>query len=166
MPWRAGVRKLAPVVNSGIEPIIRNRFLPMLPVDLEISMVIQQSGDLPAGCQAAPREKPWGTGHALWCARAAVDAACIVINADDYYGPQAFTHLLCHQEESADWAMASYRLENTLSAFGTVNRGLCRIQTGFLEGVSECLDIERTDAGIHGVLDGRAVSLSRMRRFL
>lgn len=157
--WRSGISKLVLVVNPGIEPLIRDRFLPMLPGDLEISIVIQQSADLPAGCQAAPRERPWGTGHALWCARTVVDAACIVINADDYYGPQAMKHLLCHLEKSADWAMVSYPLENTLSGFGTVNRGLCRVQAGFLQGVFECLDIERTNAGIRGVRDGRAVSL-------
>lgn len=157
--WRAGVRKLVLVVNSGIEPLIRSRFLPMLPGDLVISIVVQESADLPAGCHAAPRERPWGTGHALWCARTEVDAACIVINADDYYGPMAMARLLCHLEESADWAMASYPLENTLSGFGTVNRGLCRVQAGFLEAVSECLDIERTDSGIRGLLDSRVVSL-------
>jgi len=157
--WRSGVRKLVLVVSPGIEPLIRKRFLPMLPGDLEISIVFQKSSDLPAACHAVPREKPWGTGHALWSARTAVEAACIVINADDYYGPQAMTRLLSHLEESADWAMASYPLEKTLSGFGTVNRGLCRVRAGFLEGVSECHDIKRTDRGIRGVLDGRAVSL-------
>lgn len=157
--WYAGVRKLVLVVNSGIESLIRNGFLPMLPGDLEISIVVQKSGDLPSGCHAMQREKPWGTGHALWCARTAVDAGCIVINADDYYGPDAMIRLLSHLEESTDWAMVSYPLENTLSGFGTVNRGLCRVQAGFLEAVSECLDIERTDTGIRGVLGGRAVSL-------
>lgn len=157
--WRAGVRKLVLVVSSGIERVIRQSFLPVLPEDLQVSIVIQDAADLPGGCRAVPREKPWGTGHALWCARTAVEAGCIVINADDYYGPGAMARLLAHLEESADWAMVSYPLEHTLSGFGTVNRGLCRVRKNFLLAVSEFLDIERADNGIRGVLDGRSVSL-------
>jgi len=157
--WEVGIRKMVLIVNSIIEPVIRRSFLPMLPGDLEVSLLCQETDDLPAGCPTVPRQKPWGTGHALWCARGAVDAACIVMNADDYYGADTIGCLAKHLERSEDWAMVSYALENTLSGFGAVNRGLCQVEDGFLLGVKECLEIKQDHDGIHGVLDGRPVTL-------
>jgi NDP-sugar pyrophosphorylase family protein len=158
--YRAGLRQLVLVIRAEMEPTFRKQFLPLLPADLEISLVHQRIDDLPAGCRASwRREKPWGTGHALWCARNAVSNACIVINADDYYGPGSFPRLLDHFSQQAGWALVSYRLGDTLSGYGAVNRGLCKVRDGFLLRIMECKSIERLGGAIYGELDIGPVTL-------
>jgi NDP-sugar pyrophosphorylase family protein len=157
--YRAGVRRLALVINQEIELAVLEQFLPLLPVDLDVSLVQQRVDDLPPGCRTASREKPWGTGHALWCARGAVPAQCIVINADDYYGPAAMNLLVSHFVTRSNWAMVSYMLRDTLSGFGAVNRGLCVIDDDHLLEVRECLGIEITSDVIQGEVDGKPVIL-------
>lgn len=153
----AGVRRLVLIISPDSEEIFKTRFLPYLPADLNVSLVYQNSQDLPLAKKAAPREKPWGTGHALWCARDVVPGPMIVINADDYYGRDAFERLSHHFANGPDWAMASYPLARTLSISGAVNRGLCEVRDGFLAGISECHAI-REDGGLilSGSLDGTA----------
>jgi NDP-sugar pyrophosphorylase family protein len=157
--WKAGVRKLVLVVNETIEPALEEQFLPLLPPAMDVSMVRQNSGDLPSSCSAPARDKPWGTGHALWCARDAVPGDCIVINADDYYGPGSMGLLVRHFALHRNWAMVSFPLSATLSEYGAVNRGLCDTRDGFLITVCECFGIIREDAALRGTLDGRAVAL-------
>ena len=156
---RAGIEKLVVVVNPANAARVEKQFLPLLPAGLEAVFAIQDPADIPGGCLATPREKPWGTAHALWCARAAVNGPCIVINADDYYGASAFARLTAHFAESDDWAMVSYPLARTLSAFGEVNRGLCRIADGYLVSIRECRAISRSPQGIRGELEGERISL-------
>lgn len=158
--WNAGVRSVVLVVNKAIERAIEEQILPLLPVEMEVSLVRQDPDDLPAACSVPARDKPWGTGHALWCARNAVSGDCIVINADDYYGPNSMRLLLRHFARRRNWAMVSFRLSDTLSESGAVNRGLCEVRGGILCSVRECLGIIRDDRGLHGEMDGRTVSLS------
>ena len=157
--YQAGVRQLVLVINHQIEQALVSQFLPLLPADLTVSLVRQRMDDLPRVCKAGFREKPWGTGHALWSARKDVPAASIVINADDYDGPGAMKRLVSHFENSTDWALVSFRLGNTLSEFGLVNRGLCEESEGFLVSVKECLSIKRFDGVIRGEVDGKPVRL-------
>ena len=157
--WRAGIRKLVLVVNQAIGQAIREQFLPLLPSGMETKLVLQESGDLPAACSAPAREKPWGTGHALWCARNAVPGDCIVINADDYYGPSSMALLVRHFAGQRNWAMVSFPLASTLSEFGTVNRGLCEVRDGSLFSVQECLGIVREGELIRGAIKGNVVTL-------
>lgn len=154
-----GVRSLVLVINQQIEQAVSTKFLPLLPCDLKVSLVLQRVDDLPDGSVACSRQKPWGTGHALWSAREAVQAGCIVINADDYYGPDAMRQLLLHFENYNGWAMVSYQLKNTLSEFGLVNRGLCEEKDGFLVAVKECLSIEHVNGQIRGEVDCEPVAL-------
>ena len=157
--YRLGVRKLVLVINHLIEQAILKQFLPLLPHDLKVSLVQQRTDDLPEGCKAYSREKPWGTGHALWSARDAVSADCIVINADDYYGPGAMNQLLMHFKNHDGWALVSYPLKNTLSDSGVVNRGLCEVIDGSLVTVREYLSITRENGVICGEVDGNSVNL-------
>ncbi|MEO5906236.1 MAG: sugar phosphate nucleotidyltransferase, partial [Saprospiraceae bacterium] len=74
------------------------------------------------------RERPWGTGHAIWVAHDVVNGPFAVINADDYYGPEAYETLyafLTTPREIEEYSVVGYRLDNTLSEHGTVNRGVC-----------------------------------------
>ncbi|MDD3410775.1 MAG: sugar phosphate nucleotidyltransferase [Eubacteriales bacterium] len=98
---------------------------------LPISYVYQELTDLPAGC-AVPegRQKPWGTGHAVLAARDVIDAPFCVINADDYYGREAFQLCADHLraiKDDGDLSMVGYLLKNTLSETGSVARGVCAV---------------------------------------
>ena len=157
--YRAGVRELVMVINDEIMQAVSKQFLTLLPKDLKVSLVLQRTDDLPDGCAVGSRPKPWGTGHALWSARKTVKAGCIVINADDYYGPGAMKQLLLHFGDGGGWAMVSYQLGNTLSEFGSVNRGLCEGKNGLLVSVKECLSIKHVNGVIHGEIDGTPVTL-------
>jgi NDP-sugar pyrophosphorylase family protein len=115
-----------------------------------VRMVFQGTGDLPAGFGVPPgRERPWGTGHAVWCAREALGGPFAVINADDFYGASSFSLLAAFLEGAvgARFGMVGFRLGNTLSESGTVSRGVCRGQGGRLVSITEERSIARIDVG-------------------
>lgn len=107
---------------------------------MEVAYVFQETG--------AGRTKPWGTGHAVLAARAAVQRPFAVINADDFYGAAGYRTLAAHFAASPDYAMVGYPLKQTLSEFGTVSRGLCGTDaTGRLKSITEITKIEKTGSG-------------------
>ena len=128
---------------------------------MEIRYAFQQVDMLPAPF-ALPegRVKPWGTAHAILCAKQAIDAPFAVINADDYYGPHAFRevfeYLSTHQDgEMYEYAMVGFMLENTVSDNGSVSRGVCVAdEGGYLASVTERTRIEKYEGGIHYTEDG------------
>ena len=103
------------------------------------------------------RTKPWGTGQAVLAARDQVDCPFAVINADDYYGKEAFVKLhdfLCGSQEPGSYCMAGFILKNTLSENGGVTRGICQVDgNGYLTDVVETRDIIKTGDGaqVNGV---------------
>ncbi len=102
--------------------------------------------NIPAG-----RTKPFGTVHALLCTKDVIDEPFVVINADDYYGPQAYRaayQTLTRLAPQGEGMMVIYKLENTLSPRGTVTRGICRVEDGVLAGVTETYKIKRCGDGI------------------
>jgi len=111
----------------------------------------------------AGREKPWGTTHAILAARDIIDGPFAVINADDFYGHDAYVRAAAFFASLPEGAtnaiaMVGYPLENTLSDHGHVNRGICKIdEKGFLTNVEEYLNIEReSDGYVRGnALDGK-----------
>jgi hypothetical protein len=123
----------------------------------------EQTSMLPAG-MTVPAErgaKPWGTGHAVLCAKDAIgDAPFAVINADDYYGRSAFEtvfNALCQAKdgEQYDFCMVSYYLRNTVSDHGSVSRGVCSTDAaGHLTSIVERTRIEKKDNGIFFTEDG------------
>ena len=117
---------------------------------------------LPEGfVKPADRTKPWGTGHAVICAREFLTEPFAVINADDYYGKEAYVkvHDYLVREQPADdvlhICMAGFRLGNTLSDNGSVTRGLCHITDGKLTGVTETHNIFKTADGAESREDGQ-----------
>jgi hypothetical protein len=100
------------------------------------------------------RLKPWGTGHAALAAKDAVATPCAVINADDFYGREAFASLaMALDEEPGDpptHALVAYRLRDTLSEHGGVARAVCRVDAGFLEAIEEYTGIERSGGSLSG----------------
>ena len=111
---------------------------------LEVSYAYQDKNDLPAGFTCPPeRERPWGTGHAVWAARDTLgDNSFAVINADDFYGAETFEVLIqsfqkMDQEENNLFSMVGFRLSETLSEHGVVSRGICQESDGYLKSVEE-----------------------------
>ena len=121
---------------------------------IAVEYVYQELDKLPAGFSVpAGREKPWGTNHAILMAKEVIHEPFAIINADDFYGRDAFQvmadHLRTLDGKEGDYCMVGYRLENTLSENGTVSRGVCETDTnGMLVGMTERTAIGRTANGI------------------
>lgn len=116
---------------------------------VEVCYAFQDLHDIPATLPEG-RTKPWGTGHAVLAARELLSGPFAVINADDYYGKQAYRLLHDFLAESTDdtaYAMAGFVLKNTLSDNGGVTRGICHMQDGLLTAVDETHNIVKTAAG-------------------
>jgi len=137
---------------------------------LEVSYAYQDKTDLPAGFTCPPeRERPWGTGHAVWAARDALgDNSFAVINADDFYGAETFEVLIqsfqkMDQEENNLFSMVGFRLSETLSEHGVVSRGICQESDGYLKSVVEWTKIGGTPLvgltsdGTEGSLQGTEI---------
>lgn len=107
----------------------------------------QEIDRVPSGFSVpAGRTKPWGTAHALWCAKEQIHAPFAVINADDFYSYPAFEALsgaLPHLDALTPMCMVGYRLRQTLSKSGSVSRGVCTVEDGYLVSIEEHTDIER-----------------------
>ncbi len=156
---RAGFDRIVFVIRRDFEQSFRERVGRRFEARTPVEYVFQELDSLPAGfAPPAGREKPWGTAHAVWCARGAVTAPFAAINADDFYGRDAFTRLAAFFKReggiarepgaAARLAMAGYRLADTLSEHGSVSRGICKVDTnGMLEGIEEMTAIEAADGG-------------------
>ncbi len=130
---------------------------------MEIRYAYQELYKIPEGFTVpAERTKPWGTCHAVMCAKEAIDGAPFgVINADDYYGKSAFRVLYDAlskaDNDSHDYCMVGYRLGNTVTENGSVARGLCQMdENGYLVTVDELTCIELYEGGIHYTKDDGA----------
>ena len=103
------------------------------------------------------REKPWGTGHAVLCCENVIDNSFCIINADDFYGREAFKkilHTLKHIESNDIRAsVVSYQIENTLSEFGGVSRGICEVDSNKLVGIKETHELKRVKDLVVGKQD-------------
>ena len=121
---------------------------------VQVEYVFQKLDDLPEGFTVPEgREKPWGTGHAVLAARDHIDAPFVVINADDFYGGEAFKKIgaflrnVKENGEKAHWAMVGYHLKNTLTENGHVARGVCVEKDGVLDTIVERTHIEKREDG-------------------
>ena len=152
-----------------IKEAIRADFMEMVGSRLEkcpmkIRYAYQELTKLPEGfCVPEGREKPWGTSHAILCAKEAIDGAPFaVINADDYYGKDAFKVIyeyLCNAKDTqvCDYCMVGYQLGNTVTDHGTVARGVCQVsKDGYLADIVERTKIAKTPEGIRFTEDDGA----------
>ncbi len=117
-------------------------------------MSFQKIDRVPSGFSVpAGRTKPWGTAHALWCAKEQIHAPFAVINADDFYSYAAFEALndaLPRLDALTPMCMVGYLLGQTLSKSGSVSRGVCTVEDGYLVSIEEHTDIERREGVIVG----------------
>ena len=121
---------------------------------IDVAYVYQELDNLPAGCAPDPdRTKPWGTAHAVWCARPEVSGRFAVINADDFYGQDAFAQMAAYLSavgtEAGQYAMVAFEVDGTLSPFGSVSRGVCKVDSARnLVEVTEHTALIRSDLGV------------------
>ena len=129
---------------------------------IKIDVVVQEINNLPNIIIAdSNRQKPWGTAHAVWCAKNYIDNDFAIINADDYYGPNAFknaSRFFKNSSDQSNYGLVSYRLKNTLSKFGSVSRGVCKVSNGKLLSIIEHLKIEKNNNIIKDQESGNILS--------
>ena len=136
---KAGFNKVVFVIKEEIEKDFKEIVGKKVEKVIDVEYVMQDVSNLPEG-----RKKPWGTTHAILCCKDAVKEPFAVINADDYYGSNAFTEIHEHLEKAKgfDFCMVAYDLDKTLSENGTVARGCCEIENGNLKDIVERTKID------------------------
>jgi NDP-sugar pyrophosphorylase family protein len=148
---RAGFGKIVFVIRRDIEQQVKERFVGKLKGRIEIDYVFQEITNLPEGAKVSPdRQKPWGTSHAILVAEKKIKEPFGVINADDYYGVESFKILydfLMNDKDPNCYCIVGYKLANTLSEHGHVNRGVCKVGDGLLKNIVETRQIEKTPDG-------------------
>jgi len=170
---RAGFGKVVFVIRKSFEKDFREIFVEKLQGKIEVELVFQELENIPDGISYSDeRTKPWGTGHAILVTKDAVKEPFAVINADDFYGAEAYEELakfLVSEANDEKYAMVGYRLGNTLSDFGTVSRGVCKTDAeGYLQEINERTNIAKMDGQIsyeengvkHPLEDTDAVSMN------
>lgn len=161
---RAGFETVVFVIKPELEGAFRAAIGDRLSRYMKVEYAFQELKDLPAGYTVPEgREKPWGTCHAVLAARKLVDGPFAVINADDYYGPEAFQEIYDYLSANSDeggvyqYAMVGYRLGNTVTENGTVARGVCEEdENGFLCQITERTRIAKDGDNARYTEDGGA----------
>ena len=156
---RAGFTKVVFIIRKSFSEEFEARAENIYGGNIEIAYCYQELDNLPKGFTCPEeRQKPWGTAHAIWVSKDEVNDPFAIINADDYYGPQAFqtaaNFLIAADSTSTDYGMVAYQLANTLSEHGGVNRGVVNQENGFMKDVKEVLKIQtQKDGSIKGIDD-------------
>ena len=138
---RAGFRDLVFIIKREHDALFRERIGNRMERFFNVEYVYQELTDIPDGCTVPEgRVKPWGTGQAVACCRNVLHGPFAVINSDDFYGRTAFSEIydfLRTNDDEHCYAMVGYRVRNTVTAFGSVARGVCEVQNGMLRGITE-----------------------------
>ena len=149
---RAGFGKVVCVIKPEMEADFRRAIGDAIARHIELKYAYQVLNAVPEGFSVPEgREKPWGTGHATLCALKEVDGPFAVINADDFYGADAFrtaARFLTAEGDANEHAMVGYNIENTLTEHGSVSRGVCQgDEEGYLTDITERVAIEPREGG-------------------
>ncbi|MEZ4899998.1 MAG: sugar phosphate nucleotidyltransferase [Saprospiraceae bacterium] len=149
---QAGFGKIVFIIRESFIDDFKALFEPKTNGRIATEYVCQELDMLPSGFHVpAGREKPWGTAHAVWVAKEVIHEPFAVINADDYYGQEAFhtmAKFLTTEVTDHLFSYIAYALVNTLSEHGTVNRGVCSVDSeGYLTSVEEIIKIRRQPDG-------------------
>ncbi len=144
----AGFGKIVFIIRKNIEQEFKEVFTKKLAGKITVDYAFQEIEYVPKKYQNTLRKKPWGTGHALLMVKDIVKENFAIINADDFYGKEAFKimakTLLETDQESYDFNMMAYLLKNTISEYGFVSRGECTINNeGYLTNIIERTHIEK-----------------------
>jgi dTDP-glucose pyrophosphorylase len=153
---KAGFEKVVFITRKDLEKDFREIIGNRIEKVMEVEYAFQELDDLPAGFSVPEgRKKPWGTGQAVLAVDGKVKEPFLVINADDYYGPEGFRLMHKYMTEEMDltgkkldMCMAGFILKNTLSDNGAVTRGVCDVQDGMLKKVTETFEIGYKDGAL------------------
>ena len=166
---KSGFGKVVYIIRKDIEKDFRERLFDRVAKNFNAEYVFQTPDALLTEEEkklSAERTKPWGTIHAVLCAKQALNEPFAVINADDYYGRSAFEtmgkYLSSIENTSTDHAMIGYILGNTMSRNGSVSRGVCKTEDGFLKSIVENTKISYKDGGndIISDLEGKIIPMT------
>jgi len=141
----AGFSKVVFIIKKAIEHDFREAAGKRIEKMADVEYVFQELNKLPGGFSVPTgREKPWGTGHAILCTRDKVKNPFAVINADDYYGKNAYKIIYNYLTNNKKTCMVGYKLGNTLTENGTVTRGVCETSgEGYLTSVTETFSLDK-----------------------
>lgn len=153
---KAGFDKIVFIIKKEIEKEFREMTGKHIEKMIDVDYAFQELDRVPEGFHVPEsRKKPWGTGHAILCARELIKTPFAVINADDYYGSFAYQTMAEHLKSgSDDYAMVGFLLKNTLTENGTVARGICEAENGYLKTITErtkIQDSKYTEDGEHWI---------------
>jgi hypothetical protein len=167
---QSGYEKVVFIIRKDIERDFRERIFNRVAWNMDASYVFQtpeafltEKETLLAG--ASRRKKPWGTLHAVLCAKDALNAPFTVINADDYYGRKAYETMAAYLSsvscDAKEHAMVGYVLKNTMSKSGAVTRGVCKVRDGFLVSMEEQKNIGyENGGGIYSMIGNKKITLT------
>lgn len=158
---RAGFKKAVFIIKKENYELFKECVGDKVSKSIDVEYVFQDIEDVPAGFSIPEgRVKPWGTAHAIYSCRDVIDCPFAVINADDYYGVEAFKvlydYLSTHSDdEKYRYCMVGYLLGNTLTENGSVSRGVCeKDENGYLVSINERTNIIKTEEGAAFSEDG------------
>ena len=144
---RAGFNHIVLITRKENKEYLEEYLNKRLPKHIKINIVVQEATNLPEGCSInSKRVKPWGTAHAIWCAKNYVSGDFAIINADDFYGNNSFKNAfqyMIRKENNKNFGLVCYKLSETLSEFGSVSRGVCKVENDKLISIHEFLKIEQ-----------------------
>ena len=162
-----GFAKIVYIIRKDFEQDFRDRIFDRVARNCDAHYVFQSREALLTGEQialSAARTKPWGTVHAVLCARKAVSSPFAVINADDYYGREAYAtlgrHLASTPTDSGEHAMVGYVLERTMTRSGSVSRAICTVKDGYLVSMRENTKIFFDGPKVVSSIDGENRTLT------
>ncbi|RPD96003.1 nucleotide-diphospho-sugar transferase [Aureibaculum marinum] len=162
---RAGFGKFVFIIRKSFESEFKELFNKKLKGKAEVAYVYQEINSVPEKYVNPNRTKPWGTGHAMLMAKNEVKENFAIINADDFYGKEAFEvmakYLIEKDKSSFEFCTMSYLLKNTVSENGYVSRGECQVnEYGYLVDVTERTHIEKIDGNlVRKTDDGQLISI-------
>lgn len=150
---KAGFGRVVFVIRHDFEEQFKDKIGSKYASRIEVAYAFQELQDLPAGFSVPEgRTKPWGTGHAILAARDVIHEPFVMINADDFYGREAYAvisaALQSTRSDVTDWCMVGYKIGNTLSEFGGVTRAMCELSGEYLTSIVERFEIQRGGTGV------------------
>lgn len=155
---RAGFGKVVFIIRESFAEAFKEKFDAKLKGKIEVDYVFQELEMLPQGFTLPKgREKPWGTAHAILCAKDAVKEPFCALNADDFYGRNAYkvmSKFLIESADSSEYSMVGYKLKYTLSEFGSVSRGICDVdEENKLKKIVETIKIVKRGSDVISIED-------------
>ena len=148
---RTGFNKVVFIIREEFRSEFENKITNKYADRINVEFAIQDLNNLPAGFSCPEsREKPWGTGQAILSASKIIDEPFAVINGDDFYGKESFSLIseFYTEDKNTSFSMVAFQLQNTLSNFGGVSRGICTINNMYVENISETHDIVKNNNSI------------------